>query len=60
MTISGLGPTFKVTQDVFAGLGVQTGADEREDRNLLHLLFVSWEERKHYNPVTQKGKTKHD
>lgn len=32
--------TFKVTHDVFAGLGVQTRADEREDGNLLHLLFV--------------------
>lgn len=34
-------PTFIVAHDIFAALGVQTGADERENWNLLHLLFVS-------------------
>lgn len=35
------GLTFKVPHDVFPALWVEAGADEREDRDLLHLLFVS-------------------
>lgn len=72
--VFGRRPTFKFPQDVFTALGVQTGADERKDRNLLHFLFVSCEgQRKHHcfiilhtcpadeqntHPVTQKEKMK--
>lgn len=41
------GLTFKVPHEVFPALWVEAGADEREDRDLLHLLFVSWRGKTH-------------
>lgn len=47
------GLTFKVPHDVFPALWVEAGADEREHRDLLHLLFVSCRGR---NTHTHKDK----
>lgn len=34
--------TFELVHQLVANLWVETGADEGEDRQLLHLLFVCW------------------
>lgn len=57
LAVAGL--TFKVAHDVFPALWVEAGADEREDRDLLHLLFVSCRggKRRTYACVTLEEKT---